>query len=71
MALHSVASCMAFSQSSGRLGANRIAADGPPRDVVNSALPQRVPDVDAQVMGDPVTGARRVLPNLHAGARMS
>ena len=52
------------------LSAGRIVADGPPRDVVNSALLQRVFDVDARVMEDPVTGARRVLPNLHAGARM-
>ncbi len=52
------------------LSAGRIVADGPPRDVVNPALLQRVFGVDAQVMEDPVTGARRVLPNLHAPAAM-
>ncbi|MCY3912292.1 MAG: hypothetical protein OXG43_03475 [Chloroflexi bacterium] len=41
-----------------------------PRDLVNSALLQTVFDVDARMMEDPVTGARRVLPNLHTGVHM-
>ncbi len=52
------------------LSAGRIVADGPPRDVITSELLRRVFDVDAQVIGDPRTGAPRVLPNLEASASM-
>ncbi|MDE2990904.1 MAG: hypothetical protein OXU21_07560 [Chloroflexota bacterium] len=70
MTAYPAASRATLAQSSGLLDSDRFAAVGPPRDIVKSVLPERAVDVDARVMDDPVVGARRVLPNLHAGAHM-
>ncbi|MCY3784142.1 MAG: hypothetical protein OXG79_10190 [Chloroflexi bacterium] len=67
---HSQANIPAPSYERPGCAARRVVPVDEPRNLSNSALLQTVFDVDARVMEDPVTGARRVLPNLHAGAHM-
>ncbi|WP_069166621.1 heme ABC transporter ATP-binding protein [Nocardia altamirensis] len=60
--LHDLGIAAAYSDRVAVLDAGRIAADGPPREVLTTALLTRVYQHPVEVLNHPVTGAQLVLP---------
>ncbi|MFG1793468.1 heme ABC transporter ATP-binding protein [Nocardia sp. NPDC049149] len=60
--LHDLGIAAAYSDRVAVLDAGRIAADGPPREVLTTALLSRVYQHPVEVLNHPVTGAQLVLP---------